>query len=367
MLPRATLTALLLLCGLLPAPTTRSNPPDRPNDSPAESQYVLLRNSDSVLAGTVTQLGNQIVVEQPGGKLHIDVQRVACWADSLAGLYQYQLEHRVGSSLSAHLRLAQWCIHHDYLPGAARELTAARRLAPDSPEVQQTLQRYFEVLQKQARESLAGQAAPQSQTTPEAAPDATPDASQTIRTAAEFARESGSPAPTPADLEPHLEAFTASIQPLLNNRCANCHGSQSKLAFHFESDQSGRRVTNREVTAKNMRAVAAWLDTEHPMASPLLVRALQPHGGAESPPLGPRSRAAIERLQQWVTAVAAQAAPQVALKADSGNQLATHRPSTTSRPRDARQRETPTRLPAITDPFDPDVFNRKNHPRRLHN
>lgn len=350
-------TVLLLCCATpLVAAAQRSA-------AAADEQVLLLRESHTVLRGVVSQLGDQVVVRQRDGEVRLPVDRVACWADSLAGLYQYQLERRRGATLEQHLALARWCLHHGYLPGAAHELAAARLLAPDSPAVAKNLERYFAALQTPrphvtdsdpqltAEEQLRG-------TSGASDPGSEPHvlADSAAATAPDAARHDS------GDLEAHLESFTATIQPLLINRCADCHGSGSRNAFVFESPTPGRRQLTSDVTQKNLSAVAAWVDREYPSASPLLVRALQAHGGLSAPPLGPRNQLAIQRLRSWVRAVAS--GPR--WSAPGSSNLASNAESTENEGASLGESlQLPTRLPMIKDPFDPDVFNRRIHTGRM--
>ena len=338
--------------------------------------YVLLNQDFAVLRGFVTEQPTRILIRQSNGEIRLPREAVACWAPEIAGLYQYRLEHRQAATLSEYLKLARWCIDNDYLVGAARELAAARRAAPNDRGVLRAIDDYLiaehEASRKQ-RQSDRRDANSQSEAIELASGDANAgsgvvhanaNSSEQITASPGVDSEQSSDSWVDESAALHLEMFTGSIQPILNNRCATaaCHGSNAKNAFRFQNQLAGARVASPEMTRENLQAVADWIDFDHPNASPLLVRALQAHGDLDAPPLGPRNREAIARLRTWIYEVASASASaalsEAKLAAQPGPDEVPGRPG-------ARSNSMPIRLPQIDDPFDPDIFNRRMHTGRM--
>ncbi len=95
---------------------------------------VLLRN-DQVVFGTAEQQGDWVVVRNgQGNRVRLRRSQVACWADSPRHLFQYRLDHRRPGDPAVHVRDARWCLRYGLLDLAAEELIALRRIVPDHPE-----------------------------------------------------------------------------------------------------------------------------------------------------------------------------------------------------------------------------------------
>ena len=78
------------------------------------------------------------------------------------------------------------------------------------------------------------------------------------------------------------------------NKCVACHADGS-----FRLDRvsiGGQQVASRN----NMNMVLAYLDVEKPAQSPLLVKAVEAHGGATLAPLKDRKEVPAQILQDWI-------------------------------------------------------------------
>jgi hypothetical protein len=315
-------------------------------------RFVLLADQ-AVVAGTVREEADRIVIEQPGSvEIRLPRSRVACWADSLQGLYQFQLDQRQKNSLEQHWELARWCIRNRYFAGAAHEISAANRLAPDHQETAR--------LEVQLRKELEAQV-----TTNASRPS---DQVATEQNAEQNTEQNAeSPNSMNQMTEHELKLFSQTIQPLLTNSCGTraCHGGPG-VAFQIELPAAGMSRQNSVQTQHNLRETLRWLDNSQPSSSPLLVRAQEAHGGLLKAPLNERHRQGMQSLQRWAEAVAGgqNAQPQL-----DTNELAAVATSSTNSQTEAtglinspsRPPGTTIRLPAVPDPFDPELFNRRFH------
>lgn len=319
-------------------------------DDPGPNRgHVLLLDNDQVIKGDIERIGDQYRVHRHVGETWVPVDQVYCLCADFHEAYQ---RLRVRANLrdpDERVRLARWCQMHGLHQETLEELTAAVALNPEHAVANRLL------------ESVRRTAA-----LPTAARSRAPDA--------DF---------DPLGLEidsASLSAFTTHVQPILTNACARCHangkGGSFKLVHIFDDAAVSHRATQQ-----NLAAASAQINREHPLASPLLVRAIEVHGGAEQPPLkGGRKSAAYSSLEQWVRltvstvqpdgeptvaskpseefhsggeAAAPKVAPKAALKEGATNNFASA--------------HLPAQLPFAgtpTDPFDPAIFNREMHPER---
>ena len=103
--------------------------------------------------------------------------------------------------------------------------------------------------------------------------------------------------------------FATKVQPVLNNLCANCH-ARADLATAFKLKRVQEGYANPQAAEFNIRAAAKQLNRSNPAASPLLVKAVTPHGTAKEPPLRGKQLPPYKVLELWVHwAVLAEGAP----------------------------------------------------------
>lgn len=313
----------------------------------AQPGYVLLRDG-AVLRGTVDEEPGRVIIQHQGGEIRLTRDRVACWAESLDGLYQYQLDRRRVFTVETYVDAARWCLRNGLHERAAAELVAAERVDPHHPDIERTSRELRVAIEREeARAQVVSDDSSSAAAVPETA---------NAHTANDLLTDN--PVRLEGD-EAHLvREFTAHIQPLLTNRCngAACHGDGSSTAFRLAGDPLGGGRPAAPETWRNLQAALQWVDPEHPRASPLLVRALEPHGGSQTPPLGPREQAAVDNLRRWISSLPS-GAGEFARSEPDASQLAAQ--DQVPKPASADDAGAPVRLPGVEDPFDPELFNRR--------
>ncbi len=353
------------------------------------SGYVLLRNGN-VLRGEAKQDGVFINVEQTNvATVRLPQSEVLCWAPRLEDLYSYRLQHRKPHSLTARFEDLRWCIQQGLLEIAERELQQLQELAPSDRRVV-SMTALLDSAQRRQQAAAAPQAStasadPASANPASADSAADPLASSDVPVAHQPRRPellgslSAAPldggSPVVIDTEAEVEAlprellvtYTKRIQPLLINRCgqAGCHGGASTAVWQLEHFGSSYGLP-ANFTRQNLGSLLHWLHGEQAEASPLLVRATQPHGGRDSAPLGPREADLQQSLRAWITAMVQRHASGGALaKTPTGDPMfasqASHESSAAAYHPGASSAGKPTRLPPVEDPFDPADFNRIYH------
>ena len=348
-------------------------------------QGVLVLRTGRVLRGEITQVGDRFIIAiGDSDEIAVPAASVDLHCQNLDEAYRRRSERisRVATA-SAHLALADWCLSNELLPQAAEQLLAAQQLEPKNAEVA----RFERRLQVAARQGEGP--AP-------ARPTPTPSGSVKLEQQVDldqFAR--GLPSGT-------MEQFTSGIQPLLVNRCgaSPCHGPNAESTFRLARPAAGR-LAARRLTQRNLYAALQYVDKEKPLSSPLIRQATLAHGKSRQAPIDPRETESLRQLANWLTRFQqgstrpANLEPQPAVlsQRDSAGQpeaqLVTHLepvgPSTeedelddpsmseakppAAQPPVATPSSSTTGAPAapsaagVSDPFDPEVFNRRYHRR----
>jgi hypothetical protein len=333
----------------------------------SRERIVLLSNAQ-VLRGDVILYGNRYLITQANSELRIPIESVEKICHDLDEAYLH-LNHKIrfGSALD-HLMLAQWCLDENLQDQAQKQLDLAIVKRPDHPRI------------PLIRRQLESQG-------------------PLIDSATESFKQ---PAQSPEDLEalvsemPHgtMESFTRMVQPLLLNGCAAraCHGiagGNDFLLYRFQHRQN----LPRRATLRNLQAVMEWVDRTHAAESPLLHYATTAHGvktefannNNNSPPLKP-SGIPLQRLSRWVAELAQNkpspaaatsptqslaGVPAVLESQGPAGELSLHNHSgpDTKTSFDLLSEKVPTgseKSPAFRprDPFDPEIFNRRHHPKK---
>lgn len=175
--------------------------------------------------------------------------------------------------------------------------------------------------------------------------------------------------------------FPAKVQPVLTNLCANCH-AKADHASGFKLVRVPDGFANPRETSRNVRATAKFLARENPALSPLLTKAITPHGGMKDPPLFARTHPAFKNLELWVHWASlpegspAPTAIPVAKPVNTAITVAQTPPQ--AMPAERPVSVEPAKLPTFSatsvepakpianadDPFDPTAFNRVAHPAK---
>lgn len=95
-----------------------------------------------------------------------------------------------------------------------------------------------------------------------------------------------------------VSSFARSVQPILLNRCGSCHQNGSKQVWQLDVPLGGIRAS-AETTIQNLIVTLPFIDSRSPQQSDLLVKATTDHGGVTAI-LGPRHQKAVEALAKWL-------------------------------------------------------------------
>jgi hypothetical protein len=374
---------------------TKSNSVDK-----AKTQACVLLKNDNVLFGRARQLGEFVMVTTAaGGEVRLPRVSVACWAENIRDLYQFRVDQRGKPNLRSHLRDARWCVRYDLYDLAARELIAARRIDPDNKEaiiLENRLRNLVAprpVIKAAATRIGSGQTATSVNHEDEIRPAAfSADHSDTI----DFAPDT-------------IRRFASHIQPMLMNRCGVCHQTMARTVnnqipetkWQLLIPSVGSRAS-AAITRSNLQGMIPYIDAQAPKNSPLLVMATTDHGGSPVP-LSQRNTKAIQSLDYWVKIAAdslrngkqlsrdqggasgndvqekisreRKAVPPLGSSAlapmhsaldralETGNDSLTDEPGVPAA-KDAPEhsaKSAPHRLPPVSNPFDPELFNRRFH------
>jgi hypothetical protein len=262
-----------------------------------EQGVVLLRNGQ-IIEGRITRAGDLYYVVLPEGEIRLKAAEVELCCRNLEEGYQRKRASITADTVEEHLRLAQWCQRHELLRAAAAELADARRIDPQHPMI--------DILQHRLQMAMEPPPKP-------AAPSAAPGVSfemldQMVR---------GLPPGT-------VEEFTQSVQPILMNHCATggCHGSQAESKMQLLRIPTGRPATRR-LTQRNLYEVLQLIDREKPEASQFLAAASKPHGSVRAAIFNDRQGAQYQHLVKWVGDVTGHPEMQTAISSSVAAPLAT--------------------------------------------
>lgn len=337
-----------------------------------EGACVLLRN-DQVIFGAVEQQGEWVIVRNgSGNRIRLPRSEVASWAESVRELFQAKLAQRRGGDPQVHLRDARWCLRHGLYDLAAAELSAVHQIFPGHPEAS--------VLERRLR-AVASQASavdPEDGFTDIALVTFEGDTASE-RSPDTLGREAGPLAVDAAS----FQHFVRSVQPLLLNRCGNCHSHTSEREWRLIVPPPRARASAR-ITHENLHSLLPWIRLGDPASSELIRWASQAHGGGGAP-LKAADHRAMAGLQMWVRDArpAFAAAEGMAIPRRPARPATTNPPPAGTRAMDVTAGSpvaefaphppaaalvappsvdtTPSRLPPVDNPFDPELFNRRYH------
>ncbi len=324
---------------------------------------VLLLKTGHAMEGDIEKLGLEFCVRRGKSEVRIAVDKAvrlcADWNDA----YAYAQTLIKADDANDHVKLARWCHTHRLIDKALGEARFALELQPDNDEAKQIVV----LLERMAK-------APAS--TPAPAP-------------VEIPQSAVQPAAATVDVSfSTLVAFTNNVQPILMNTCATCHATGHGGKFHLERVSESAKKAG---TQRNLAAVLEYVDVERPAISPLLVKAITPHGGVLAPAIKDRSAKPAQSIQQWLEQTIAKnpqlkdyyaarkpASAPLKTSVESGfasppmKEPAPPRPTVPNVTRGVAQQETPVKQApppvaqpaAVLDDWDAELFNRQFHPRR---
>ena len=339
------------------------------NSQEGSSACVLLKN-DNVIHGLAHQVGEFVVIRRGNeSEVRLPRQAVACWAGSVRDLYRYRADHRETQGFDIHMQEADWCLQQDLLDLARLELAAAQAIRPQSAAARRLEQR-LRRLESPVRRRV-------------------PVAKNILPVS-----HAETPVMTPGLDQAMIGAFAKSVQVTLINRCGNCHAEDSDRAWRIISPPGNTRAS-AETTHTNLRQTLPFIDPASPLQSPLLMKAVSPHGGGPAP-LGPRHAKAVLSLKYWLRQAGrrldqhpigststreprikepgpekkpevaqenswkslkpSEEASEASSSTPSGDEASRRSASGGSDPDSSAQR-----MPRVANPFDPDLFNRQYH------
>lgn len=299
--------------------------------APEAVRGVLVLNNGNVLQGRIQREADFYRVYLPQSELVVRVPQVDMFCHSIDEAYEQRRLQRAGSSADSHVDLARWCLRHDLLEYASRELLEARTIEPEHRQLEQ--------LQRQVQLALQNrQAKTHQDPLVQAAVLNEEDQAKSLEGVPDWART----------------LFVRQIQPLLVESCAasGCHQPGSPEQFHLNRlalDGPGHPAT----TLHNLAATLAQLDYASPDNSTLLLRARMAHGesGTAKPHvLEPHQ---YRMLRTWVDQLAL--AKQNSAKTEV--ELAAHRSTGELKAPPLMRQALEESETTPGDPFDPEVFN----------
>jgi hypothetical protein len=242
---------------------------------PRKTGKILLLKTGMVMEGDIEQLGSEMCIRRGSSELRIAADQTMRLCPDWIDAYAFLLAHTRKENANERLALARWCHANRLLDEAIAETKAALTLQPDHAEAKQ-LMSTLERLRKAAPARVAVTVKP-----PEPLPTPRP----------------AEPAPTVDVTAETMIAFTTKVQPILMNTCASCHATDAVGKFRLQRVfDNGRNAASQ----RNLAAVLEYVDLERPTISPLLVKAITPHGKETKAPLKDRSTVPFQSLQHWI-------------------------------------------------------------------
>lgn len=326
----------------------------------SSSQKVLILKNEYTMEGDIERVGDRYRVRRKLGETWVPADRVLILLSSLPEAYAY-LRGRINlEDPDERLRLARWCRANNLNQQALAELQVAAHLRPDHTETQRLLQTWKQI--------------------PPMA-----DAPKTVaKTSASTAQDELPPVEVTTE---SLGLFVTRVQPILMNTCARCHATGHGGKFHLGQVYEDS-IANRRTMERNLSAVLAQVNLDQPEASRLLTKSISDHARTGQAPLRDHQAAPYRTLEMWVKLTVANnphlregrpssvpqavssVSPPFALERPAKNTeesewgAESRVPSASSLPpppsTSAKGADTPTN---ITDPYDPELFNRKMHPK----
>lgn len=253
---------------------------------------VLVLDNGRTLDGDIERHGDQYRISREMGEVWLpatpDMKLCSDWREA----YEFMASRTNLLDPDERLRLARWCHLRGLREEARVEATAAVNMRPEHVESKQLLS----VLE---RTLVMGQNSDPAATPLPPAP------------------------PPPSDISSDSVAlFITRVQPILMNTCVSCHSNGKGGNFQLYRSYHGG---TQAATQKNLAAVLAEIDTEHPILSTLLIKAVSAHGNGGQPPLKSRHTVPYRALQEWVDHVIRNN-PHLQKKQDGVRQLATTTP-----------------------------------------
>jgi hypothetical protein len=296
----------LTLCHML---ATRAFAAADPPQLPAEprGQIVILAN-DNTLTGKVDKIEGGYRLRSSRGESILPDHQVLRVCDTLDQAYTWLKSRANLRDPHERLRLARWCAAQGLTAEARAEAQAALDLAPRSESARHLLRQLDDTADvppntpavDRSSEHLSrerkGAEARESLTCVGGSNADARGAEQAVALAKPL--EGWEKVLTKAA----TKEFTLRIQPIVLNGCGTgaCHGGEDSRGGFLLKRPPSEAAHLPNLTRHNLAQTLALINRQNAGQSPLLKKALEPHGGAARAPLASPDNPAYRTLASWV-------------------------------------------------------------------
>jgi hypothetical protein len=335
----------LLLAGVAGTCLLAAKPED---PAPAPPGKFLILDNDQLIEGDIRREGDHYSIRRGSGETIVSTKRVVAVVGDRKQALKVMREHSNPRDWDERIRIIKWCMENGLREDA---LADAEQLVKFRPADKQLI-----ALVEGLRTLKIGEPTPAAQV---------PQPSRLPDKVIEVEKLNYNPDTFPD--------FVSRVQPILMNTCAGCHALETSGNFKLVRVFDG---SNRKAALHNLAAVLKHLNRAEPTASPLLARAIAPHGKAVGPPIRDRQAPAYLNLEAWAIAAVGgdgEATPPSPPSTVSG---AAKPPIEETKPEPKKLSAAPkfgetstssTKVEPQTeakDPFDPAIFNGTIQPKK---
>jgi hypothetical protein len=313
---------------------------------------IVVLDNENLIEGDVSRVADEYRIRGTNvGDVTLPVKRVLAVVADRKAAYALVASRSNRGDADERLRIARWCEANELPAEAMAEARAAVRMRPGFAAAE-----HFVATLESAARRIASTSNP---VKPAAAVE---PVAETVTQVASIEYNSES-----------FPLFASKVNTILVNACANCHAREDAKSLRLT------RVTGRSGITKNLMAALAEVNPKDPAASPILIKAVTPHGTATEAPFKTRSHPAYETLETWARFARSpegsappesplpdepRKLPASALDAAEPFAVPAVRLSAPTAEKFGEENKTrPGSLPkpAADDPFDPAIFNRSGH------
>jgi hypothetical protein len=240
-------------------------------DASASNRVVVLDN-ENLVEGEVSKVAGGFQIRRAvGGDMVLPFGRVLAVVADRKEAFSVVAERANRRDADEHLRLARWCSANGLSDEALVEARTAARMRPGFTAAE----RYVQTLEALAKK------------TPTVDPAVVPAKAETP------ARDTVTDVPALDYNSESFPLFAGKVNAVLMNTCATCHAREDMKPFPLT------RVSGRGGATRNLMAALAQVNPADPATSPILLKAITPHGGATEAPLKTRLHPAYQTLETW--------------------------------------------------------------------
>lgn len=335
-----------------------------------KKQYVLLSNGN-VFTGQIERAGHWVVIHRSeDSALRVPSHQVVAVKPSLDALYQLRISNRHHLDLQQIHDDIRWSLKVGLLDRAAEDAMRAKKLEPRDPLTKHYLKTVAIRLQESldASKQAANASGVRNAGFETSQPQGAVASTQYVQPASETKNVGAPKAIRYVPLSSQNKHwFATNVHPVLVNRCASCHrrGPDSPTRFQLSS-RADVSFAAKNAVEQDLAAVLRYVDRLQPQASGILVRAGDGHGGKKGTLGG--SPELTQRLKSWVFETAAELRSQQPSSAGMNPSQAIQQRSFEEfadqgqAGNEPQQRPAATgirRMPQVTNPHDPSIFNRR--------